>query len=143
MKYCEVYHLDTLKDYRYVVVFSLYQGKLLLSKHKQRTTYETQGGHIEENESPLEAARRELYEESGAPDFDIEPLCDYQAGDDHGFANGVVFVSNIQTLGELPKSEMASVHFFDELPEALTYPHITPVLYRYWKEAYHGSKGDQ
>ena len=28
----------------------------------------------------MEAAKRELYEESGAIDFEIEPLCDYWAG---------------------------------------------------------------
>lgn len=28
---------------------------------------------------PLDAAKRELYEKSGAIDFDIEPLCDYRA----------------------------------------------------------------
>ena len=31
-------------------------------------------GHIEDGETPLEAAKRELYEESGASDFKIEPL---------------------------------------------------------------------
>ena len=35
------------------------------------------GGKIEPGETPLMAAKRELYEESGAVDFKIEPLCDY------------------------------------------------------------------
>ena len=45
-------------------------------------TWETQGGHIEAGEQPLDAAKRELFEESGAVDFDIQPLCDYWAGEE-------------------------------------------------------------
>lgn len=130
---CKVYPLGQLKQYKYVVVLSEYQGKLLLSRHKERTTWETQGGHIEPGEMPLEAAKRELYEESGAVDFEITPLCDYWAGvegtDD--WANGMVFRAVIKELGEIPESEMAQVQTFDELPDALTYPAITPVLFGY------------
>ncbi len=75
----KTYALSSLKKYKYVVILSEYNGKLLLSRHKKRTTWETQGGHIEIGETPLEAAKRELYEESGATDFDIVPLCDYRA----------------------------------------------------------------
>ena len=48
-----------------------------MSKHKKRDTWETQGGHIEDGETPLEGARRELFEESGIKDADIYPICDY------------------------------------------------------------------
>ena len=62
----KTYPLGKLKKYKYVVVLSYYNGKILLSRHKDRSTWETQGGHIEENETPIEAAKRELFEESGA-----------------------------------------------------------------------------
>ena len=127
---CRTYPLGSLKDYKYVVILSEHQGKILLSQHRSRTTWETQGGHIEEGETPLEAARRELYEESGATDYAIRPLCDYWAGDRQGSAVGVVFLADIRALGPLPDSEMAEVHAFDRLPENLTYPGITPVLAR-------------
>ena len=132
---CKTYDTGTLKQYKYVVTLSEYGGKILLSRHKNRTTWETQGGHIEAGETPLEAARRELYEESGATDFDIAPLCDYWAGDEQTRteANGMVFTANIRTLGPLPESEMAEVKCFDDLPKNVTYPGITPVLYAYWK----------
>lgn len=96
----EVYELNELKQYKYVVVLSMYQGKILLSRHKSRSTWETQGGHVEAGEIPLEAAGRELYEESGAVDFDIVPVFDYWAGEeDHSQgACGMVFAARIRTL---------------------------------------------
>lgn len=67
------FDLGSLETYKYVVVLSEYNGKILLSRHKDRTTWETQGGHIEDGETPLDAAKRELYEESGAIDFIMYP----------------------------------------------------------------------
>ena len=129
----KIYKIGSLQQYKYVVVLSEYKGKILLSRHKNRTTWETQGGHIELGEEPLEAAKRELYEESGAIDYEIEPLCDYWAGvegtDD--WANGMVFYAKIYTLGQMPESEMIETKQFDELPQNLTYPEITPVLFQY------------
>ena len=127
----ETYEINELQQYKYVVVLSEYNGKILLSRHKKRTTWETQGGHIEAGETPLEAAKRELYEEAGAVEFEIEPVFDYWAGeaDRSRGAGGMVFVAKIRTLGPLPESEMAEVKRFDRLPENLTYPAITPVLF--------------
>ncbi len=129
----KTYEIGSLQQYKYVVVLSEYEGNILLSRHKKRTTWETQGGHIEFGEEPLEAAKRELYEESGAIDFEIEPLCDYWAGveGNDDWANGMVFHAIIRKLGDIPKSEMAEIKQFDELPQNLTYPDITPVLFQY------------
>lgn len=127
------YPVGSLKQYKYVVVLSEYQGRILLSRHKQRSTWETQGGHIEPGEAPMDAARRELFEESGAVEFDIFPLCDYWAGEEgtDNWANGMVFRAVISRLGPIPESEMAEIKCFDALPENLTYPAITPVLFAY------------
>ena len=105
----------------------------MLSRHKLRTTWETQGGHVEPGETPIQAAKRELYEESGALHYDIRPLCDYWAGDEitGSGATGMVFHAEIYELGAMPESEMAEVRLFDGLPENLTYPGITPELYAY------------
>lgn len=128
-----VYEVGALQTYKYVVVLSTCCGKLMLSRHKARTTWETQGGHVEAGETPLEAARRELYEESGALRYEIRALCDYWAGDEKTGegATGMVFHAEIQELGPIPESEMAEVRLFDGLPENLTYPGITPELYMY------------
>ena len=65
------------KDYRqlplhYAVIVGKYEGKWVLCQHKKRTTWEVPGGHIEEGETPEEAARREFYEES-AGSFNCTP----------------------------------------------------------------------
>ena len=126
---CKVCPLGSLAPYKYVVVMSKFRGKILLSRHHDRSTWETQGGHIEPGETPMAAARRELYEESGAVDFDIRPIFDYWAGDENGGASGQVFAADIRALGPMPKSEMAEVRAFDEVPPNVTYPAITPELF--------------
>lgn len=129
---CKTFELDKLEHYKYVVVLSFYDDKIVLSRHKDRATWETQGGHIERGETPLEAAKRELYEESGAVKFDMEPLCDYWAGnpETNVGAAGVVFVAKIHEFADIPKeSEMVEIKRFSSLPDNLTYEAITPVLF--------------
>lgn len=127
---CKIFKVNELQKYKYVVVLSKYEGKIMLSRHKGRSTWETQGGHIEPGETPLDAAKRELYEESGAVEYEIEPVFDYCVGDEASVgAGGMVFVADIRRLGDIPDSEMEEVKFFDTLPENLTYPDITPVLF--------------
>ncbi|MDR1232014.1 MAG: NUDIX domain-containing protein [Spirochaetaceae bacterium] len=134
---CTVYTLGELKHYKYVVTFVRYNNKWVICKHKNRTTWETSGGHIEMNETPLEAAKRELYEETGAIDFDIIPVCDYWACDEPyetdkiTWANGQVFLANVKEIGSLPESEMECIDFFNTFPRNLTYPDITDELLPY------------
>jgi 8-oxo-dGTP diphosphatase len=131
---CTAYGLGKLKNYAYVVTFTRYKSKWIICKHKERNTWETSGGHIEQGEIPIEAARRELREETGAVDFSIEPVCDYWASDEpHETedikSNGQVFLARVNELGEIPKdSEMERIDFFDEFPQNLTYPDITYTL---------------
>lgn len=125
-----VFPMEERADYKYVVVLSRYQGKLLLSRHKDRNTWETQGGHIEPGETPEQAARRELWEESGAEEFGLEPVCGYYAADGESGSNGALFFAEISRMVPLPNSEMAERKAFDGLPENLTYPGITPLLFR-------------
>ena len=82
------------------------------------------------NETPDEAASRELYEESGITDKNLIPVCDYHAYDSEGASNGRVYAVKINQLGKLPESEMSCVKAFDTLPHDLTYPLVTPVLFQ-------------
>lgn len=125
---CKIYPLNTLSPYKYVVVCSYYQGKWVLSKHINRDTWETQGGHIEINETPMDAAKRELYEESGITDATLYPVCDYYGYNSRSHSNGVVFLAIVKSFGTIPKSEMKEIKGFDKLPNNLTYPEVTPLL---------------
>ncbi len=128
---CTLHPLGSLPVYKYVVVCTLLDGRPVLSRHQRRETWETQGGHIEAGETPIQAARRELYEESGITEAEMWPICDYTGYRGERFSHGVVFVALAAALGVLPDSEMAEVRVFDRMPpaEALTYPLVTPRLF--------------
>ena len=126
---CRLFPLGYLGKYKYTVICTSYQGKWILSRHKKRDTWETQGGHIEDGETPLEGARRELFEESGIKDADIYPICDYWGFNHQSCSNGVVFLAVVHSLGDLPESEMKEIKVFDTLPTELTYPKTSPKLY--------------
>ena len=84
-------------QYKYTVVCTWYQGKWLLSRHRDRSTWETQGGLIEEGETPLECAKRELFEESGIRDARIYPVCDYWGFNSRDCSNGMVFLAVVRS----------------------------------------------
>ena len=73
---------DTVQDSSigFAVAAAKYQGKWILCRHKKRQTWECPGGHREAGETPVEAAKRELFEETGAVDFSLKPVCVYRLG---------------------------------------------------------------
>ena len=122
---CRIYELNHFDACEFVVILSRQDGALLLSRRRDRATWETQGGHVEPGETTLQAARRELYEESGALEYELTELFDYS----YGPGRGRVYAADVKRRGPLPPSEMAEVRAFDALPAELTYPEITPVLF--------------
>ena len=56
--------LGTYKGYEVVVIFARYQNKWLYGRAKSRDVFEMIGGGIQIGETPLEAAKRELYKET-------------------------------------------------------------------------------
>ena len=115
--------------HKYAVIIARYKGKLLWCRHQDRDTWEIPGGHIETGETALEAARRELREETGALDFILTPICWYNLVFDAGYEGSasLLCLADVYTMGEL-YSEIAEVRTFDDTPCNLTYPKIQPFL---------------
>ena len=128
MLQCAIHPAGSLQPMKYVVVCTACQGRWLLSRHRARDTWETQGGHIEPGETPPAAARRELYEESGETPARLYYVCDYLGYTESASANGAVFLALCDAPAALPDSEMAETALFAALPENLTYPAVTPRL---------------
>lgn len=132
----EVKFYDSMEDslLKFAVIIAKSNGQWVFCMHKERDTYEIPGGHREEQESIEETAVRELMEETGAIDFQIEPVCIYsvtgknrvnEVGDE---TFGKLFYAKIESFDEELHSEMKKVILFDELPENWTYPLIQPLL---------------
>lgn len=117
---------------KFAVIVAKYMNKWIFCKHRQRTTWEIPGGHRESGELIQETAKRELIEETGAVDFNIDPLIAYCVEKDNNKTYGMLFFAEISRLGNLPDhSEIGQIQLFDTIPGELTYPQIQPFLYRY------------
>lgn len=115
--------------HQYVVIIVSTSEGWIFVRNKQRITWELPGGHIEPNESVIDAAKRELFEETGAVHFNLLELFDYSVETDVAKSCGRVFIANEITLGPLPDSEIAEIQISKNLPENLTYPLIQPILF--------------
>ena len=62
----QFYAADTAVELRYAVVAPRCGGQWVLSRHRERGTWELPGGHREPGEDIDAAARRELSEETAA-----------------------------------------------------------------------------
>jgi 8-oxo-dGTP diphosphatase len=115
----------------YSVIISRYRGKWIFVRHHQRCTFEIPGGHIEKNETPWDAAGRELIEETGAISFTLETICTYSVGKGNRKDYGKLFFAEISEIGQVRDiSEIGEVILQDNLPENLTYPDIQPCLFK-------------
>lgn len=119
---------------KFAVIISKSKGKWVFCKHKERDTYEVPGGHREAGESILEAAKRELQEETGAVQFDMKPVCVYsvtgknRVNDTGEETFGLLCYAEISEFSGKLDSEMEKVVLLDELPTEWTYPLIQPKL---------------
>ena len=125
---------------KFAVIVSRYQGKWVFCKHKQRDTYEIPGGHRENGETILETAKRELYEETGALEYSIQPVCVYsvtgknRVNDSGEEMFGMLFLADISTFDNELHSEIERICLFEQLPENWTYPDIQPLFFKEMKK---------
>lgn len=112
---------------KYAVICARYRGRWIFCRHKDRCTWELPGGHIEPGETGLGAARRELYEETGAVEADILPVCIYKL-----FDHGLLCFAEVRKLAPIPESsEIRDVQIHELLPDALTYAGVHDKLFEW------------
>lgn len=132
----EVKFYDEIDDslLKFAVIISKTNGKWVFCKHKERDTFEVPGGHREPGETIIDTAKRELWEETGAVDFEMRPVCVYSVKgktrvneniSDESF--GMLFVADIYSFEEIC-SEIEKIIICDELVKDWTYPLIQPKL---------------
>lgn len=127
----EFYNLDDFNNsLKFVVIQARYKDEWIFVRHKDRNTWEIPGGHIEKGEMPDEAAARELYEETGAIEYDLSPICNYSVEINESKSFGRLYYAEVKNIGELGDYEIDEIIAKDELPEKLTYDKIQPILYK-------------
>lgn len=129
--------IDTSHSHRTVSVFILNpeKTKTLMMYHLKFESFGWLGGHLEEGESFLEAAKREFVEESGIEAFKVglhgSPIrVDKLWAKDHFHLNlTYVFWVSEQERPILAEKEAASIEWFPitEMPKRVKEAHMLPI----------------
>lgn len=110
------------------VILARCHGDLVLCRHRDRATWEFPGGHREPGETIVEAAARELQEETGAQEFELHEICPYsveEGGVDHFY---MLFYAEIHDFNPELHHEIREIRRTRTLPDKWTYPEIQQVL---------------
>lgn len=104
------------------------------------------GGHREAGENIVDTAKRELWEETGAIDFDIKPVCIYSVKgktrvneDNNGETFGMIFVADdwtypliqLKLIEETKKEEFYNYKFYRVLGIGICEELTIPVYQRF------------
>lgn len=126
--------LDAIADarIRFVVIAVRCPEGWVFCRHKARATWEFPGGHREKGETVAEAARRELYEETGITGAELRQVAVYSVTNDQGTNYGMLCFAETGFFPAPPeKFEIGETTIRDLPPEELTYPEIVPALFEY------------
>ncbi len=117
--------------YTFAIIASLYEGKWIWVRKKGFDSWELPAGHVEPDEQVVDAAKRELFEETGALNYSLEPVVSYEGTWKGRNIFGGIFLARITELGVLPDYEIAEIAFFERIPKTLTYPGMQQVFFEY------------
>ncbi len=119
-----------VSELTYVVMGARFRDRWVFVRHRDRSSWEMPAGHIEEGEEPEEAARRELFEETGATGCSLTHVCDYlvENGDQREY--GRLYGAAIEAMDAPLEYETAEVRLLTSLPGNLTYPEVQRLLFR-------------
>jgi len=132
-----VYPLSDVNKFaiEYVSMLSQYDKKWVICHLKEVDKWDCPGGKIEDGESPIQAAMRELFEETGAVESDYLPLFIYCIKSEKGLTYGIQYYCDIVLFEEIPDFEMDSIEFHKIIPfNKLKTPEVHKMLFQYVDE---------
>lgn len=119
----------------YVVVAVRHNDGWLFVRHRRRGGWEMPAGHPDDGEESIEAAVRELTEETGALDFIMEPVSYYSVDTGQGPQYGRLFYAQVETLGRFTDTdEIADVRVFRRRPRNMSLTEVMSFLFRVAKK---------
>lgn len=117
---------------KFAVIIAQTDGKWVFCKHRDRETYEIPGGHREPGEPILETAKRELYEETGAIEYNLKPICVYSVTSPDNFDGeetfGMLYLAEISAFEPELHSEIETILITEHVIKNWTYSLIQPKL---------------
>jgi 8-oxo-dGTP diphosphatase len=111
-----------LSELTYVIIGTREKEKWIFVRNRDRSSWELPAGHIEKGETALEAAKRELFEETGTLKSSIQAIHDYSVENNGEVKSGRVFFAEVIDRGPLPASEIVEIKIQTKSPEHATYP---------------------
>ena len=134
IKYYDVGDIENDR-FKYAIICASYKEKWIFVRESNTYTWGLPAGHREQSEDICRTASRELYEETGALQYDIRAMFDYSVSIKGITKYGRVFYAIVYKIGHLPDSEIEEISFCDQLPENLRYGEVQRTLFNKVLEA--------